>query len=119
MFTALLLADMAERGEVHLDDPVAPLLPPQVSLPERGGQPITLAHLATPRFGPAARCRQLRARRPFEPLRGFHGGEALRLSRALSAGARPGRRARLLQRRLGPPGSRAGAARAGWGSRRL
>ncbi len=47
VFTALLLAEMAERGEVRLDDPAALFLPAGVTLPERGGRQITLAQLAT------------------------------------------------------------------------
>ena len=44
---SLLLADMATRGEVGLDDPASMYLPQGVNMPERGGQPITLRHLAT------------------------------------------------------------------------
>ena len=47
VFTALLLADMAARGEVSLEDPVADHLPPDVRVPERAGRRITLADLAT------------------------------------------------------------------------
>ena len=52
VFTALLLADMAERGEVHLSDPAASYLPgppPLGSAPLDSGQPglVTLADLAT------------------------------------------------------------------------
>lgn len=46
VFTALLLADMAQRGEVALDQPVAALLPAGTVLPERE-RPITLVDLAT------------------------------------------------------------------------
>ena len=46
VFTAALLAEMAGRGEVALDQPVAELLPPGVRMPSRRGEPITLAHLA-------------------------------------------------------------------------
>ena len=46
-FTALVLAEMVERGEVALDDPVVKYLPPGVTMPERAGTQITLAHLAT------------------------------------------------------------------------
>jgi len=46
-FTALVLAEMVERGEVALEDPVVKFLPPGVTTPERGGRQITLAHLAT------------------------------------------------------------------------
>src|SRR5262245_15427918 len=47
VFTALALADMVQRGEVALDDPVAEYLPPGVTMPERGGRAITLRDLAT------------------------------------------------------------------------
>ncbi|NVD97625.1 serine hydrolase [Massilia sp. BJB1822] len=46
VFTAIVLADMAEKGEVALDDPVAKLLPPQVSVPRRGDRQITLLNLS-------------------------------------------------------------------------
>lgn len=45
VMTALLLADMAARGEVALDDPLAEYLPPSVKLNERARQ-ITLRDLA-------------------------------------------------------------------------
>ncbi len=47
VFTALLLADMAQRGEVKLDDPIASYLPEGVKTPQRNGKEITLAELAT------------------------------------------------------------------------
>jgi D-alanyl-D-alanine-carboxypeptidase/D-alanyl-D-alanine-endopeptidase len=47
VFTSLLLADMVERGEVALDDPVAKYLPPSVKMPQRNGRSITLVDLAT------------------------------------------------------------------------
>jgi CubicO group peptidase (beta-lactamase class C family) len=47
LFTAILLADMVERGELALDDPIAKFLPSSVGLPVRGDQEITLLHLAT------------------------------------------------------------------------
>jgi len=47
VFTSLLLSDMARRGEVRLDDPVAKYLPDGVTMPERGGRSITLVDLAT------------------------------------------------------------------------
>ncbi len=50
VFTGLLLADMAARGEVGLDDPVAKYLPAGWTLPVRG-RPITLLDLATHRSG--------------------------------------------------------------------
>jgi serine-type D-Ala-D-Ala carboxypeptidase/endopeptidase len=47
VFTALLLADMAQRGEVKIDDPVSKYLPEGVKAPQRNGKEITLAELAT------------------------------------------------------------------------
>ena len=46
VFTALLLADAAERQEVALTDPVAKYLPASVRMPKRG-RDITLQDLAT------------------------------------------------------------------------
>ena len=39
VFTALLLADMANKGEVSLNDPAASYLPAGHRMPERGGTP--------------------------------------------------------------------------------
>ncbi len=47
VFTSLLLADMVQRGEVALDDPVAKYLPSTVTMPQRNGRAITLVDLAT------------------------------------------------------------------------
>ncbi|MGA7294308.1 MAG: serine hydrolase [Terriglobales bacterium] len=47
VFTSLLLADMVQRGEVALTDPVAKYLPAGVKLPERNGRQTTLEDLAT------------------------------------------------------------------------
>jgi D-alanyl-D-alanine-carboxypeptidase/D-alanyl-D-alanine-endopeptidase len=46
-FTATLLANMVINGEVHLSDPVAELLPDNVTIPSRNGHVITLDELAT------------------------------------------------------------------------
>jgi D-alanyl-D-alanine-carboxypeptidase/D-alanyl-D-alanine-endopeptidase len=46
-FTAILLADMVERGEVSLDDPIEQFLPEGVIVPTRDGRSITLVDLAT------------------------------------------------------------------------
>ena len=51
VFASLLLADMVEKGEVALDDPVAKYLPTGVKMPERNGKPITLLDLSTHRSG--------------------------------------------------------------------
>ena len=47
VFTSTILADMVQRGEVSLDDPVAKYLPADVKMPQRGGRQITLIDLAT------------------------------------------------------------------------
>jgi len=47
VFTSLLLADMAQRGQVALTDPVAKYLPAGVKMPERNGRQISLEDLAT------------------------------------------------------------------------
>ena len=47
VFTALLLADAAQHGQVKLDDPLSTLWPKGVAPPTRDGQEITLEQLAT------------------------------------------------------------------------
>lgn len=47
VFTSLLLADMVERKEVALTDPVSKYLPAEVKMPERNGRQITLEDLST------------------------------------------------------------------------
>jgi len=50
VFTAILLADMAAKGELAFDDPVAKFLPAgEVTMPARGGKEITLMDLSTHR----------------------------------------------------------------------
>lgn len=46
VFTALLLSDMVQRGEVALTDPVSKYLPATVKMPQRNGKQITLQDLA-------------------------------------------------------------------------
>lgn len=50
-FTGALLADMAAKGEVALDDPVGKYLPDGVTMPTGGSREITLLDLATHRSG--------------------------------------------------------------------
>jgi CubicO group peptidase (beta-lactamase class C family) len=47
VFTSFLLADMVERGEVALNDPVQKYLPASVKVPSRGRKEILLVDLAT------------------------------------------------------------------------
>jgi serine-type D-Ala-D-Ala carboxypeptidase/endopeptidase len=51
LFTTTLLAEMVERGEVRLTDPVQQYLPAGVRVPSRSGRAITLLHLATSASG--------------------------------------------------------------------
>jgi CubicO group peptidase (beta-lactamase class C family) len=74
VFTALALADMAEGGEVALDDPVAKYLPPGTVLPHDGPRQITLADLATHTSGLPLRPTNLVPRDPNDKYADF--GEA-------------------------------------------
>lgn len=47
VFTALALVQMAERGDLKLDDPIAKFLPKSVTTPTRNGKEISLLNLAT------------------------------------------------------------------------
>jgi serine-type D-Ala-D-Ala carboxypeptidase/endopeptidase len=47
VFTGLLLADMVQRREVNVADPLVSHLPDSVRVPERGGRKITLLDVAT------------------------------------------------------------------------
>jgi CubicO group peptidase (beta-lactamase class C family) len=49
VFTGILLADMVQRGEVLLNDPVSKYLPTDVTMPSRNGREITLLDLSTHR----------------------------------------------------------------------
>lgn len=69
VFTALLLADMAEQGEVALDDPVAKYLP--AGLPALHDRQITLADLATHTSGLPLRATNLVSKNPDDPYAGY------------------------------------------------
>lgn len=47
VFTALLLADMAEKALLNLQDPIEKFLPDHISAPAKNGRSIKLIHLAT------------------------------------------------------------------------
>ena len=86
VFTALLLADMAERGQVRLSDPAARYLP-------GGAGPVTLADLAThtaglPRLPPGLAWSALTRRR--DPYAGYPEARLVRAAhRSLRASSRP------------------------------
>jgi CubicO group peptidase (beta-lactamase class C family) len=67
-FTALLLQDMIERGEMKLNDPVARYLPKLVRMPTRNGQEITLFHLVTHTSGLPRNPENLDPKRADNPL---------------------------------------------------
>jgi serine-type D-Ala-D-Ala carboxypeptidase/endopeptidase len=50
-FTALLLQDMVDSGEMKLDDPIARYLPASVTVPAYNGREITVGDLATQTSG--------------------------------------------------------------------
>lgn len=55
VFTTLILAEMAEKGELSLDDPIDKFLPEHIVTPSKNGKKITILDLAThtsglPRF---------------------------------------------------------------------
>jgi CubicO group peptidase (beta-lactamase class C family) len=47
VFTAILMQEMAGRGEVKVDQPVRELLPPGTAVPKRGDREVTLFDLST------------------------------------------------------------------------
>ena len=67
-FTALLLQDMVERGEMKLDDPVVEHLPKSAKVPTRNGREITLLHLATHTSGLPRNPENLDPKRADNPL---------------------------------------------------
>jgi serine-type D-Ala-D-Ala carboxypeptidase/endopeptidase len=76
VFTATLLADMAARGEVALDESVALLLPPTVRVPARGQRQIELVDLATHTSGLPRLPGNLRWEDPAHPvMAGYTAGQ--------------------------------------------
>jgi serine-type D-Ala-D-Ala carboxypeptidase/endopeptidase len=86
VFTALLLADMAERGEVRLSDPAARYLP-------GGTGPVTLGDLATHTSGLSRLPRGLlwsALTHPRDPYAGYRAARLVRAARrSLRASSRP------------------------------
>jgi CubicO group peptidase (beta-lactamase class C family) len=70
-FTGLLLAEMAGRGEVRLDEPIEDLLPKGDTAPVRGGRHITLLDLATQSSGLPRLPDNLAPRDPRDPYAGY------------------------------------------------
>ena len=86
VFTALLLADMAERGQVRLSDPAARYLP-------GGTGPVTLADLATHTAGLPRLPRGMAwsaLTRPRDPYAGYRAARLVRAARrSLRTSSRP------------------------------
>lgn len=51
VFTAVMLADMAQRGELKLSDPISAFLPKSIKTPSWAGKQITLEDLSTQTSG--------------------------------------------------------------------
>ena len=66
-FTALLVADLIERGRWQLDDPIAKHLPPGTQLPRQGDRQITVRDLVTHSSGLPAVPPSLQRGRPQDP----------------------------------------------------
>jgi len=67
VFTVTLLADMVDRGELSLDDPVQKYLPAGVTVPQRNGRQITLVDLATHTSGLPRLPTNMQPRDPMNP----------------------------------------------------
>ena len=70
-FTALLLAEMIERGAVKGDDPISKYLPAGVCAPERNGKVITLEQLAMHTSGLPRIMTNLPSTDPLNPYAGY------------------------------------------------
>ncbi|MGP3952311.1 serine hydrolase domain-containing protein [Streptomyces sp. 7N604] len=95
-FTALLLADMAARGEVRLDDPITAHLPPGAAPRHPSARRITLLHLATHTSGlprlPANLYPVALPRWGTNPYAGYSPEQLLRAIAHARPRSRPGRR---------------------------
>ena len=111
LFTALLLTEMAQRGEVALSDPVAKYLPPEVKLPERDGQVIRLLGFSYAHVGAATTPHQSACQKHREPVCGVFRARPLSISLRLSVDAEDWRAIQILESRQRTAGAGAGAAR--------
>lgn len=72
VFTAVLLSDMAQRGEVSIDMPIAEVYPADHKAPQRGDELIRLWHLATHSSGLTGRAPlNMRPDDPSTPFVGY------------------------------------------------
>ncbi|MFC8448929.1 serine hydrolase domain-containing protein [Kitasatospora sp. NPDC057223] len=99
VFTSLALARLVLAGTAELDEPLARLLPEAASVPSRGGEQITLRHLAThtaglPRLPKGMGLRALLRPNTPDPYAACTTDVLLRGLAATRLGAVPGRRFR-------------------------
>ncbi|MFQ5640485.1 MAG: serine hydrolase [bacterium] len=77
VFTALLLADMVERGELDLHDSIERYLPAGLPTPKRDGKAITLFHLTTHTSGLPRLPDNLRPQDPTNPYADYSNEQML------------------------------------------
>jgi serine-type D-Ala-D-Ala carboxypeptidase/endopeptidase len=80
LFTALLLAETANHGEVQLGEPVVDLLPTGTRVPSRNGREITLRDLASHHSGFPRRPTNLIPNDPVDPYAHYTRRASLRVS---------------------------------------
>ena len=102
VFTALMLADMAAKGEVKLDDPIAKYLPPGVTGPTKDGKAITLLDLATHTSGLPRMPSNFAPKDPANPYADYSQDQLWHVPLRLSADPRSRRAVGVLQPRLRP-----------------
>jgi CubicO group peptidase (beta-lactamase class C family) len=95
VFTGALLAEMALKGEVRLEDPVERYLPTGVKVPSKNGKKITLLDLATHRSGLPRVPSNLRPRDPYDEYAGYTSDQLFEFLSAESLGDVPGERYEL------------------------
>ncbi|HEX8549599.1 MAG TPA: serine hydrolase [Cytophagaceae bacterium] len=71
VFTSLLLADMATKGELKLNDPISKHLPKTVKSPNQNGREITLLDLSAHRSGLPRNPDNWHDDTPYNPLDGY------------------------------------------------
>jgi CubicO group peptidase (beta-lactamase class C family) len=89
-FTALLLLEMAQRGEVNLEDPVAKYLPAHVSMPEYDAKPIRLIDLATNTAGLPFNATNMRGKDDREQYESYTADEMLKFLAEFQLSCSPG-----------------------------
>ncbi len=114
VFTAVLLAEAAEAGEVSLDTPLAEAFPDDREAPQLGEHQIELWHLATHSSGLPAMPANMRPTHPAQPFAGYSSDLMYDFLEAVTPARPPetgyeysnlatGLLGRLLEARLGVP----------------